>query len=165
LLLLLGLVAVGLRVFHPVLPAGQARLQRVVDGDTLKVDYQGRSERIRLIGIDAPESADNLKAHRDAGRSGRDMQTIILQGRQAKAFVFSVVQPGDLFRLEFDVEKRDRYGRLLAYVYLPDGRMLNDLIVRRGFALTLTIPPNVKYQKKFLESLRKAREEHTGLWK
>ncbi len=60
-------------------------------------------------------------------------------------------------KLEFDVEKRDRYGRLLAYMYLPDGRMLNEEIVKAGYANILTVPPNMKYQERFLKAYRGAR--------
>jgi micrococcal nuclease len=163
-LVLLGLVGAGIKVLRPALPADSARLLRVIDGDTLKVDYLGRSARLRLIGLDAPESADNPKARRDAYHSQQTLATVLYQGQAAKNFVLSAVKPGDVLKLEFDAQKQDHYGRWLAYVYLPDGRMLNDLIIRRGYAKTMAIPPNVKYQERFAESLRRAQAEHAGLW-
>jgi micrococcal nuclease len=68
-------------------------------------------------------------------------------------------------RLNFDVEKRDKYGRLLAYVYLSNGKMLNEEIVKAGYANLMTIPPNVRYQERFLKDYREARENRKGLWK
>ena len=68
--------------------------------------------------------------------------------------------------LEFDVDRRDRYERLLAYVYLKDdGVFVNAEIVKQGYASLLTIPPNVKYADLFLKLYREARENRRGLWK
>ncbi len=102
---------------------------RIVDGDTLKVRYWGKDESIRLIGIDTPESRVNKKAKRDAARSGQDLNTITSMGKRATEYVESLVKPGDLITIEFDAQQRDRYGRLLGYVYLSNGKMLNEEIV------------------------------------
>lgn len=67
--------------------------------------------------------------------------------------------------LEYDVQQRDKYGRILAYVYLEDGGMFNALLVREGYAHAATFPPNVKYQKLFAESQKEARKNRKGLWK
>ena len=142
----------------------KAEVISVLDGDTLKVMYGGRKQSIRLIGIDAPETRRNKKAYKDSSRSRRDVRTIVSQGRMAKKYVKSQVEKGDVVRIDFDIEKRDRYRRLLGYVYLEDGRMLNDLIIRNGYASLLTIPPNVKYKRKFLRSYRYARRHRLGLW-
>ncbi len=137
---------------------------RVVDGDTLKVRYWGKDESVRLIGIDTPESRVNKKAKRDAKRSGQDIKTITSMGKRATEYVENLVKPGDLITIEFDVEQRDRYGRLLGYVYLSNGKMLNEEIVKAGYANVMTIPPNVKYQDRFLRAYREARERRIGLW-
>lgn len=142
-----------------------AKILYVIDGDTLKIMYGGKRQSIRLIGIDAPESKKNSKAFKDSWRSSRDINAIVLQGKIARKYVKDLVKKGDRIKIEFDVEKRDRYRRLLGYVYLPDGRMLNDIIIRNGYANPLTIPPNVKYRKKFLRSYRYARKHQLGLWK
>lgn len=76
-----------------------------------------------------------------------------------------LVKPGDLLKIEFDVRTRDKYGRLLAYLYLPSGKMLNEEIVKAGYAQLMTIPPNLKYQERFSMAYREARENHRGLWK
>ncbi len=138
---------------------------RVVDGDTIKVRYWGKEESIRLIGIDTPESRVNKKAKRDAKRSGQDIKTIMSMGKRATEYVESLVKTGDLITIEFDAQQRDRYGRLLSYVYLSNGKMLNEEIVKAGYANVMTIPPNVKYKDKFLRAYKHARERKRGLWK
>jgi len=138
---------------------------RIVDGDTLKVFYLGNEESIRLIGIDTPESRVNKKTKKDAKRSGQDIETIIAMGKRATEYVESLVKPGGLITIEFDVQERDRYKRLLGYVYLSNGNMLNEEIVKAGYAVIMTIPPNVKYKDRFLRAYKQARERKGGLWK
>ena len=137
----------------------------VVDGDTLKVLYQGKKERVRLIGIDTPETRVNPRAKKESQRTGQDLNTILAMGKESTKFVKTLVNQGDHIGIEFDVQKRDKYGRLLGYVYLPNGKMLNEEIVKAGYANLLTIPPNVKYQDRFLKAYREAREGRRGLWK
>ena len=78
--------------------------------------------------------------------------------------VESLVKTGDLVTIEFDKQQRDRHGRLLGYVYLSNGKMLNEEIVKAGYANVMTIPPNVKYQDKFSRAYKEAREKKRGLW-
>ncbi len=137
---------------------------RIVDGDTLKVFYLEGEESIRLIGIDTPESRVNKKTKKDAKRSGQDVETIIAMGKRATEYVESLVKPGDLITIEFDVQERDRYERLLGYVYLSNGKMLNEEIVKAGYASVMTIPPNVKYKDRFLIAYQEARKDKRGLW-
>lgn len=143
----------------------KAKVLSIVDGDTVKVIYHHREESIRLIGIDTPETRPNKKAIKDAQRVKSDIETITSQGKEAKNFVKSLVKPGDLLEIEFDIRARDKYGRLLAYLYLSSGKMLNEEIVKAGYAQLMTIPPNLKYQERFLMAYREARENHRGLWK
>lgn len=142
-----------------------AKVLYVIDGDTIKIMYDGKKQSIRLIGIDTPESKKNSKAFKDSRRSSRDINAIVSQGKIARKYVKGLVKKGDSIKIEFDVEKRDRYRRLLGYVYLPDGRMLNDIIIGNGYASPLTIPPNVKYRGKFSKSYKYARAHRLGLWK
>jgi micrococcal nuclease len=86
-------------------------------------------------------------------------------GKRSTSFVKTLVKKGDAVGLEFDVQERDRYGRLLTYAYLPDGRMLNEEIIKAGYAQPMTIPPNVKYQERFLRAYQDARENRRGLWR
>jgi len=136
-------------------------VKRVVDGDTILLS---NGERVRLIGIDAPEMHQSNKLYRDARRSKKDIQTIKELGRKSYLFVKNLLE-GERVRLEFDVEKRDRYNRLLAYVFLKDGTMANAKIIEEGFAQIYTFPPNVKYSEEFLRLQREARENNRGLWR
>ncbi len=85
-------------------------------------------------------------------------------GKRATEYVESLVKPGDLITIEFDVQQRDRYDRLLGYVYLSNGKMLNEEIVKAGYANIMTIPPTVKHQDRFLKDYQEARERKRGLW-
>jgi micrococcal nuclease len=128
------------------------------------IPNRGTTERIRLIGVDTPESEDNPKAERDAERSGQSLSSIFVLGEKASEFTKSYLKRGTNLRLEFDVQQEDNYGRLLAYVYLPDGTMLNALLLQEGYAQIMTIPPNVKYADTFLRIQEEAREANRGLW-
>ncbi len=139
---------------------------RVYDGDTFKCRLKGGKEiKVRLIGIDTPESRKNRKAERDAKRSYLSLEKILEMGRRATEFTKSLLKRGTEVTLETDVQLLDRYGRVLAYVYLPDGRMLNELLLREGYAKVYTFPPNVKYVELFKEAQREARVGRKGLWR
>jgi micrococcal nuclease len=138
-----------------------ALVTRVVDGDTLVLE---NNERVRLTGIDTPEMHESSKLNRDAQRSGQDVEAIKQLGRQAYAFTRQLVE-GKRVRLEFDVDRYDKYKRILAYVYLLDGTFVNAEIVKQGYASLMTYPPNVKYADLFRELYREARENQRGLWK
>ncbi|MDD5281800.1 MAG: thermonuclease family protein [Candidatus Omnitrophica bacterium] len=136
-------------------------VKRVVDGDTLKLE---NGEYVRLLGIDTPEMHESAKLHRDARRSGQGIDIIKQLGRQSYGFTRQMAE-GKRVRLEFDKERYDRYNRILAYVYLPDGRFLNAMIVEEGYASLMTYPPNVKYADLFSRLYREARENKRGLWR
>jgi micrococcal nuclease len=145
---------------HPV-----CNVVRVIDGDTFVCQFSdGKEEHIRLIGVDAPESRRNEKAKSDSERTGEDLNTLITQGKEATSFAKTYLKAGTGVKLEMDVQTRDIYGRLLAYVYLTDGTMFNALLVKEGYAQILTIPPDVRYQDLFLQLQREAREQGKGLW-
>lgn len=133
-----------------VLPAGvDVAVSRVVDGDTLLVTG---GERVRLIGMDTPETK---APNRPVG----------CYGKEASAFTASLLPPGTAVRLVGDVEQRDVYGRLLAYVYRrSDALFVNAELVRRGYAQLLTIPPNVAHADELAALARQAREASQGLW-
>ncbi|MCM8795478.1 MAG: thermonuclease family protein [Candidatus Omnitrophica bacterium] len=134
---------------------------RVIDGDTIQLE---NGQRVRLIGIDTPEMHESDKLYRDAQRTQQDLATIQRLGRQAYAFTRNLVE-GKRVSLEFDVERYDKYKRLLAYVFLKDGTFVNAEIIKEGYASLMTIPPNVKYADLFLKLYREARENRRGLWK
>lgn len=123
----------------------QARLTKHTDGDTFYLSGIGK---VRLIGIDTPEVFGEQECF----------------GRQASRFVERTVPVGARLRYRLGAEERDRYGRALAYVWLDDGRFLNRMLVARGFAQPLTVPPNVEYEDIFVRAARRARESGRGLW-
>ena len=136
-------------------------VRRAVDGDTLVLE---NGQRARLIGIDTPEIHMSNRLYQQAQRSKTDIQTIMSLGREAYRFTRDLVE-GKRVRVEFDVEKYDKYDRLLCYVYLRDGTFVNAKIIQEGYASLLTIPPNVKYVDLFRALFQEAREETRGLWK
>lgn len=155
----------GLRMASPAPSAAAAKdgriyVERAIDGDTLKLSD---GSRVRLIGIDTPELHYSDKLLRDAKRSAKKIKTIQAMGKKAALFTRQLCE-GKAVRLEFDVDRIDRYRRLLAYVYLEDGTFINARILEEGYAQVLTVPPNVKYADHFLKLQQDARNKHKGLW-
>ena len=129
----------------------EARVVRVVDGDTVVVAAGGRRERVRYIGMDTPESV----------KPGTPVQCFA----KAAAAENRRLVLGEAVRLVGDAERRDRYGRRLAYVYrLRDGLFVNAELVRLGYATPLTIPPNVAHAAELRALARRARRARRGLW-
>ena|SRR3990170_1734191 len=122
---------------------------RVVDGDTIIVKMKGTEERVRLIGVDTPETVHPEKP-------------VAFFGKEASAFTKRMAE-GKRVRLEYDWQERDKYGRLLAYVYLEDETFLNAEIIKRGYGFAYTRFP-FKYLDKFRKYEREARENIRGLW-
>ena len=120
-------------------------MTKVTDGDTIRLGALGS---VRLIGIDTPEVYGGVECF----------------GREASEFAKRLLPLGTKVRYRVGVEERDRYGRLLAYVWLPDGRMLNRVLVKQGYAQPLTIPPNVDFADVFQAAARAARRAGLGLW-
>jgi micrococcal nuclease len=129
---------------------------RVVDGDTVLVRLDGDSEYVRYIGIDTPESVKPDTPVECYALAASHFNERLVEGRRV--------------RLVFDEEHRDVYGRLLAYVYLPDAghdghdEFVNAELVRRGYATTLTIPPNDRFADLFDRLARRAGAAGRGLW-
>lgn len=134
---------------------------RVVDGDTLMLESR---EYLRLLGIDTPEMHESAKMHRDAGRTGQSIEEIQRMGRQSYEFTRGLVE-GKRVRLEFDNERRDKYNRMLAYVFLEDGTFVNARIVEEGYASLTNFKLNAEYMDLFRKLYRQARENRRGLWK
>ncbi len=143
----------------------KADVVRVVDGDTVVILLNGQEEKVRLIGVDTPESKNNEKARRDSSKTGESVSEIVKLGKEAAQYTKSILPKGTKVTVETDVQPRDRYGRLLAYLYLENGEMVNSLIIQNGYAQIMTIPPNVKYEDLFRKLMKEARENNRGLWK
>lgn len=154
-LLLLLILVSALFIYNYILNddiklKGPYQVVRVVDGDTIILDIDGVDERVRLIGIDTPESTHpNSDKNVPYGIVASDFTKSMLEDKQVQ--------------IELDVQERDQYSRLLAYVYY-DGEMLNKILVQEGHAVVTTYPPNVKYVNNFRVLQEKARKEGKGLW-
>jgi micrococcal nuclease len=122
----------------------------VVDGDTIDVQLDGRTIRVRYIGINTPETKHPEKGVEPFGPEADAANRRLVGGKTV--------------RLELDVQPWDRYGRLLAYVYIGD-LMINAELVRQGYAQVATFPPNVKYQDRFRALQQDVREAQRGLWR
>ena len=147
--MLLGADA-GLAAGRTVLPT-EASVRRVVDGDTIELS-DGRL--VRYIGVDAPESRRQV-----GGQWVEDPEPF---SREATAFNRQQVE-GRRVRLEYDAQTHDRFGRLLAYVYVGE-TMINASLLEAGVAQPLTIPPNVRYAERFRALAKQARAEGRGVW-
>jgi micrococcal nuclease len=133
----------------PAAGSERAQVTRVIDGDTIEVRLDGRTEDVRYIGVDTPETV----------KPGAPIECF---GPEAHEFNEALVD-GEAVRLDYDAERRDVYGRLLAYVHVG-ATFVNAELVRRGFATTLTIPPNDRYAATFARLEREAADAGRGLW-
>jgi micrococcal nuclease len=119
----------------------------VADGDTVTVMVSSKEEKVRLIGIDAPELGQKP------------------WGAESKKYLESLMNSsGSRVRLEYDVDKRDKYGRILAYLWTIDGLLVNLSIVKNGQAMLYTFPPNVKYVNELKAAQAEARNKRLGIW-
>jgi len=122
---------------------------QVVDGDTIRVDLGGRETPVRLIGIDTPERDGPFTDEECFGARASRFTADALDGRRVD--------------LEFDVERTDRFDRTLAYIWV-EGSLFNERILREGYAVLATFPPNVRYVQRLRAAQRRARDARAGLW-
>jgi micrococcal nuclease len=154
----------------PQTTTSSARVISVIDGDTIIVEVNKTVKHLRLIGIDTPETKPNRRATIQAQEQNLDRREIYKLGARAANFTRQLLPKNTPILIERDVTKRDKYGRLLGYVWkketIPSGEniMINEEIVRAGYASILTIPPNVKYHERLLKAFRDARLNRRGLW-
>ena len=130
-------------------PIVEARVTRVIDGDTIEVNLGGATYKVRYIGIDTPETVHPSEPVECFGKEASDKNSELVEGK--------------IVRLEKDVSETDKYGRLLRYVWVG-GIFVNDYLVRQGYAYAYTYPPDVKYAEQFAEAQIEARENNRGLW-
>jgi endonuclease YncB( thermonuclease family) len=157
LLIFLFLLNLSLGISQDLPKLTLAKITRVIDGDTIEVILDSKTEKVRFIGVDCPESTTKLEPY----------------GNEASEFTKKWLTGKDIF-LEFDVQKYDIYGRLLAYVWLSSpkeiseqeirNKMFNAILLLEGYAQVMTVPPNVKYVDYFLKFQKEARENNKGLW-
>lgn len=133
-------------------PPDQAIVEFVIDGDTVDLAIAGTTERVRLIGIDTPESVS------------RDTPVQCF-GAEASEALTGLLPPGTAVVIERDIEARDRFGRLLLYLRrADDGLFVNRWMVEQGFADTLFIEPNTTFEADFTRARNEARSADLGLW-
>jgi len=123
-----------------------AKVERVIDGDTIELDM---GEKVRFIGIDAPE----MNPAECFGEEASNKNKGLLEGKEIK--------------LEKDISDTDKYGRLLRYVYVTENNaeiFINDYLIRNGFANSFSYPPDTKHQKEFQEAEKEAKENKKGFW-
>ncbi len=125
----------------------KAHVRRVIDGDTIIIDEY---VRVRLIGIDTPETV----------KEGTPIQKY---GKEASDYTRSQIEGKDIY-LEKDVSEADRYGRSLRYVFLEDGTFFNEVLVRQGYARVIKIKPDVKYYDVLKQAECEAKKEGKGIW-
>jgi len=124
---------------------------RVIDGDTFWIDDgTATGQKVRLIGVDTPETVHPDKEVEEYGKDASDHLDWLLTGNEV--------------RLEYDVDTLDLYSRTLAYVYLRNGTFVNAELVKNGYARVSTIPPNVRFAETFIKLERQARRGKKGLW-
>ena len=129
-----------------------ATVVRVIDGDTIIADINGERERIRLLLIDTPETVKP------------DLEYPEPFGEEATEFARSIIKQGAVIGIEIDENERDRYERLLAYIWVGE-KLFNELIVREGLArVAFVFPPNTRHLNRLEEAQREARENKRGIW-
>lgn len=137
----------------PANTSGPYTVVRIVDGDTFIVNIEGTETKVRLIGVDTPESV----------ATGKNEYKNCEEGKEASDFTKNLIEGKQIY-IEYDVDPNDDYDRTLAYVYLSDGTMLNKLLLEKGYARLMTIQPNVKYVDEFTKAQTIARENKAGFW-
>lgn len=133
-------------------------VERVVDGDTYLVDLDGEKTKVRLIGVDTPESVAPQSYTESSGKENTEV------GEYISSIMKDTIKSGDTLYLEFDVNQYDKYDRVLAYAYFEDGEMVQEFLLNNGLAQVMTIEPNVKYSDRFVELEQKAIENGIGIW-
>lgn len=150
--LIIYILAVGCQTVKNPQSAVWWQVTEVVDGDTFHaLNSDGGHYKIRLIGLDAPETRKT--GNKDIGYYGKESGNFL-----------SEILNGKKVRLEYDITQKDRFGRTLAYVFLEDGTFVNAELIRQGYARVMTIPPNVRYADEFIRLQKKARRQNKGLW-
>ena len=130
----------------------EVKFSKCVDGDTIKLKVNGKKERVRLLAIDTPESVTPDKP-------------VEAYGKEASNYTCNLVKNANKIEIEYDInsDKEDKYGRLLAYVYV-DGKMIQEELLKNGLARVAYLYSNYQYTEKFKELESVAKENKKGLW-
>jgi micrococcal nuclease len=149
-----GAAQVAASIVGPGRVTANGKIAKISDGDTVTVQFaDGAQEKVRFIGIDTPETK-------------RPNTPIQCYGPEATVFTTALIPVGTEVLVERDVETRDRYGRLLGYIYrASDGLFVNEILAKYGYANLLTYPPNVAHVDTFRDAVTEARDANRGLWR
>lgn len=136
-----------------VVTIARVKITHVIDGDTVDIDIHGHNERVRLIGVNTPETKHPTKP-------------IECFGPEASAYLTTLLPPGTTVRVERDAEARDRYGRMLLYLYRDSDNLFVNLdLVARGYGTPMSIEPNTFHRNDFVRAASQAEAANVGLWK
>lgn len=130
----------------PVFTKEFVKVTKVIDGDTIEIEG---GQHVRYVGIDTPETVHPSQPVECFGKEASNKNKELVEGKTV--------------RLEKDITELDRYGRLLRYIWI-DNTLINEVLVKEGYANSYTYPPDVKYQDRFIQAEREARENKRGLW-
>jgi len=151
--LLIGLASCSSSSQPPLSQTDLVKIVKVIDGDTVDIALAGRTERVRLIGVNTPETKHPTKP-------------IECFGPEASAYLTQLLPKGTTLRIERDVEARDRYGRMLLYLYLGSNDLFINLdLVARGYGTPMSIEPNTFHRNDFVRAAAQAEAANVGLWK
>ncbi|MFT5356696.1 MAG: micrococcal nuclease [Polyangiales bacterium] len=131
-------------------PGETVTVVHITDGDTVVIMRGGQPDRLRLIGIDTPETAQSPRGEEPFANEATEALRLLLRNTEVT--------------LRLDVGERDRFGRLLGYIHSSDGTFVNAEMVRRGWARPVTVPPNVHFADEFARLAQEAREAGRGIW-
>ena len=141
-------------------------VEKIEDGDTIVINYKDKSQRVQLIGIDAPEDTQNPKLNVDSKRKNIGKKVLLELGKEATKHLKILVEAGQRVSLLGNLTQKDKYDRLPAVVINNKGESLNQKMVEAGYALLLTrFPIDDDFKKKLEEAQKKAKKEKKGLWK
>lgn len=136
------------------LQSDKGTVVRVIDGDTYALRINNEEETVRLIGVNTPESVAPI----DYSKKNTE------EGKEVSEFVKEKIKEGDTLSIKYDIVKTDNYGRILAYLYFKDGKMVQEWLLENGYAQCMTVQPNSKYADKFAEIQHTAAENKVGFW-
>lgn len=145
-------------------PGENARVKKVFDGDTFECEINGKTEKVRMLGIDTPERSASDKFDRDMERTGKDKETVQKLGELSYQYAVRLINNKKVtLKVDPESDSKDKYGRLLRYVYLDDGTLVNLKIVEDGYANAYR-KFKLSKQKEFIEAEKNARDNKKGLW-
>ncbi|MCX5781133.1 MAG: thermonuclease family protein [Elusimicrobia bacterium] len=138
-----------------------AKVLKVVDGQSLEIEYDGQKETIYFLGVAIPKLGPGDEIY----KSKKYKKTLKKREKESFKLVKSLVREGDRILIEFDERKWDRLHRFVGYIFVSDGRMLNEEVIKAGYSNVELRPPNIKYEDRFNQIVKEAKIKKKGIWK